>query len=109
VPPRIQITGPGWGGSGSRGPAEAGLGPGAGITSSRRTAVLIAAAIALAVVAAIVVVLLALRPAARPAPAPARHVPPASLSSSAAGPQPGQARQGHKAGRSAGQQHEGDG
>ena len=66
---------------------------------------MIAAAIALAVIVAIVVVLLALRPAAKPAPGPSRHVPPASQSPSGAGQQD----QGHKAGRSAGQQHEGDG
>jgi uncharacterized membrane protein YdfJ with MMPL/SSD domain len=78
-----------------------------GITSSRRAVVMIAAAIAFAVVVAIVVVLLALRPAARPSqPGPARHVPPSSPSAAAAGPQP---NQGHKAGRAARLQHEGDG
>ncbi|HMH93072.1 MAG TPA: protein phosphatase 2C domain-containing protein [Streptosporangiaceae bacterium] len=114
-PSRAQVTGSGSRGPagshgpGSRGPAGPGLRHPAGITSSRRTAVMIAAAIALAVLAAVVVVLLALRPAARPAPAPARHVQRASQSSSASGPQQGQAGQGHKAGRSAGHQHEGDG
>jgi hypothetical protein len=52
-------------------------------------------------------VLLALRPAARPAPpGPSRHVPPASQSAAAAGPPP---NQGHKAGRAARHQHEGEG
>jgi Protein phosphatase 2C len=96
-------------GSGSRGAAGSGLPPPVGITSSRRTVVMIGAAIALAALAAIVVVLLALRPAARPAPAPARHVQSASHTSSASGSQQGQARPGHKAGHSAGHQHEGDG
>jgi hypothetical protein len=91
----------------SPGPQGSGLGPPPGITSSRRAVVMIAAAIALAVVAALVVVLLALRPGARPAPpGPSRHVPPASQSAAAAGPPP---NQGHKAGRAARHQHEGEG
>jgi hypothetical protein len=112
-PPRAQPAGTGPRGPGPQEPRSPGpLGnglrpPRPGITSSRRAVVMIAAVIALAVVAAIVVVLLALRPAARPAPpGPSRHVPPASQSAAAAGPQPSQ---GRKAGRAARHQHEGDG
>jgi Protein phosphatase 2C len=83
--PRFQVSGPARArGSGTRGSGPGGLPPVAGITSSRRTAVLIAGAIALAVLAAVIVVLFALR--SSPAPGPARHVQPASHPSAAAGP-----------------------
>jgi hypothetical protein len=121
--PRVQV--PGARGSGPRGPGPGGLPPSAGITSSRRTVIMIAGAIGLAALVAVIVVLFALRPAPAPAPAPARHAQPASQTSAATGPQPagsatasggtggtsktgGTSRQS-TSGRSAGTQHEGDG
>jgi hypothetical protein len=102
--------GSGPGGPGPRGSGGSGLPPAAGITSSRRAAVMIAVAIVLAALVAVIVVVFALRPAAAPAPAPARHVQPASQESSAAAPHPGHSHKRHKAGDPAGHQHdEGDG